>query len=83
MVLSQRLSIYRYSPWVSPHGFVSAHVLEFKRINRFTRLNLVRERSQIRKRLPKVNIYILIIAGMHAWQHLTILYVQEVVTHFI
>ena len=48
---------------MSPYGFVSAHVLEFKRVNRFIRLNLVHERSQIRKHSPKVNIYILIIAG--------------------
>ena len=34
----QRLSIHKCSPWVSPYGFVSAHVPEFKRINRFIRL---------------------------------------------
>ena len=41
---------------------MSAHVLENKRINRFIRINLVNERSQIRKRSPKVNSYVLIIA---------------------
>ena len=61
--ITQRLSIHRHSPWVSPYGFVSARVLEFKRINRFIRINLVHERPQIRKRSPKVNIYVLMIAA--------------------
>ena len=44
-------------------SIVSAHVLEFKRINRFIRLDLVHERSQIRKHSHKVNSYVLIIAA--------------------
>ena len=43
---------------------MSAYVPDFKRINRFIRLNLVHERSQIRKRSPKVNVYVLIIAEL-------------------
>ena len=63
--------VCRYIPWVSAYGFVSAHVLEFKRINRFIRLNstwtwAVCERSQIRRGSLKVNIYVLIFAGRHA-----------------
>ena len=48
---------------MNPYGFLSANVLEFKRINRIIRLNLVHERLQTRKHSPKVNIYVLIIAG--------------------
>ena len=60
--------MHRYSPWVSPYGFVSAHVhvvLELKRINLFIRLN---ERSQIRYRPPKVKIYVLIIPVADTFQ---------------
>ena len=61
----QRLSIHKYSPWVSAYGFVSAQVLEFKGINRFIHVTFfwhVRERLQFRKGSPKVNIYVLLIA---------------------
>jgi len=57
----QRLSIHRYSTWVSAYGFVRAHVhaiQEFKRINRFIPLNFLRERS------PNVDMFVLIIAGI-------------------
>ena len=64
LVRYQQLSIHRYASMVSAYGFVSAQVLEFKWINQFICLNLVHERSQINKRSPKVNIFVLIIADV-------------------
>ena len=56
---------------------MSANILKFKRINQFIRLNVLHERSHIRKALPKVNIYVLIITALDTLD--CVLYMKDLV----